>query len=278
MCGEARRHLVQVYLNMAQFDEMFKIGDAFMNKICVEKGQIFGYLTVIKELASTTCPSGQKVRWVQCKCSCGKIVTVSLYELTRKTNNQKSCGCYGKTLGSLSITKYNQSELAKLHRQSRAQETDVRRAAKMQDANYIARRRLHNIHHSMLERCYNKKADSYKYYGGKGINVCDEWKNSFDTFVKWALTHGYNASLSLDRIDSNQSYCPENCRWVTKTIQANNTSRNVYIASANGELKTIAEWGRVFNLPADIIRMRYIRRQNCVIEDINFPIRPKNIN
>ena len=244
-----------------------------MNKIIVEEGQVYGYLTVIQELDSTTYPSGRKERWVMCKCSCGKTVKIALYELTKKTKSQKSCGCYGKTLGSISITKYNQSELAKIRQQSRVQETRVRRIARMRDPDYIARKRLRNIRHSMLARCYNKKADSYRYYGGKGIEVCNEWKNSLDAFVNWALTHGYSASLSLDRIDNDQSYRPENCRWVTKIAQANHTSKNVYIASISGEIKTAAEWGRIFNLPAEIVRARYTRRKNCVIEDINFPVK-----
>ncbi|MBR6613178.1 MAG: hypothetical protein IKK84_00235 [Clostridia bacterium] len=100
----------------------------------------------------------------------------------------------------------------------------------------------------MKARCYNKNVERYKNYGGRGIKVCDEWRDDFMAFYQWAIKNGYQDSLTLDRKNVNGDYEPSNCRWVTKETQANNTTRNHYI-SYKGETKTIAEWARVKGIP-----------------------------
>ena len=82
--------------------------------------------------------------------------------------------------------------------------------------------RLYSIWNNMKKRTLNPKNKHYQYYGGRGINICDEWKNDFKSFYDWAMSNGYSDELSLDRIDNGGNYCPENCRWVTKTIQCRN--------------------------------------------------------
>lgn len=115
--------------------------------------------------------------------------------------------------------------------------------------------RLGSIYHNMKTRCYNPNYDKYQYYGGKGIAVCDEWLSSYDVFEKWAIENGYDDTLTLDRIDVNGSYCPENCRWVTRKGQANNRTSNRLI-TYNGETKTIQQWADITGISNKTISQR----------------------
>lgn len=85
--------------------------------------------------------------------------------------------------------------------------------------------RLYNIWCSMIDRVENKKSTSYEDYGGRGITICEEWRNNYPSFKKWALQNGYSNSLKIDRIDNDLGYFPNNCRWATQTIQSRNTRR-----------------------------------------------------
>lgn len=118
-------------------------------------------------------------------------------------------------------------------------------------------KRLCKIWECMLNRCYNKNNDNYKHYGKKGITICEDWKNSFESFVIWAKNNGYNDKLTIDRIDFNGNYCPENCRWVTMEEQANNKRNNRFI-TYNGKTQTIAQWSKETGISEGVIRYRYI--------------------
>lgn len=101
--------------------------------------------------------------------------------------------------------------------------------------------RLYSIWVNMKSRCLNPNVESSKYYYNKGITICKEWINSYRTFENWAVNSGYAEHLTIDRIDSNGNYCPENCRWSTSTEQNRNKSNNVYI-TVGDVTKTLKEW------------------------------------
>ena len=231
-----------------------------MNKINVCEGTVFGKLTVIKEL-----PASKKRRRVLCKCLCGNYKIFDLYELTRKTQPAQSCGCLNREINGIRLAKMNH-------------ERAVNKSQKEKEY-FKQRKRLRNIRHCIIERCYNPSADSYKYYGGKGITVCDEWLNSIDNFVLWSLSYGYKDGYYIERIDNKLPYCPSNCTWETPKKQANHTSRNIYIDSKDGNTKTASEWAEIYNLPVHTIRRRFIsKNKKCFIEDIIYPLKHKKNN
>ena len=107
--------------------------------------------------------------------------------------------------------------------------------------------RLYRVYQSIKSRCHNHRSDNFYLYGGRGITICDEWKK-FDNFCDWALSNGYDEAAlfgkcTIDRIDPNKGYSPDNCRWVSMREQ-NNNRRNNHLITFNGETKTIAEWER----------------------------------
>lgn len=127
----------------------------------------------------------------------------------------------------------------------------------------------------MKTRCYNPSSNKYHAYGGRGIKVCDEWKNSFANFKKWALSNGYANNLTLDRINNNGNYEPSNCRWVTNKQNTNNTRRN-RILTYNGENHTMSEWCEILGVKLQTLSAR-IYRGWSVEDAITKPIR-KQIN
>lgn len=114
---------------------------------------------------------------------------------------------------------------------------------------------IYKAYRRMINRCYYKKTCHYDIYGGRGIIVCDEWKNDYFSFKKWAIENGYKIGLSLDRIDTNGNYEPSNCRWITMEEQANNKRNNLFY-TINGETKTQAQWCRYYNIPVTNVRRR----------------------
>ena len=153
------------------------------------KGKVFNRLLVVS-------PTGRTVRtgklW-KCLCLCGKHTEVTAAQL--RSNKTKSCGCLQRERTSRKNTKHGSSGTSLYERWS-----------------------------SLKKRCRNKNDADYKYYGARGITVCDEW-NSFLNFKEWALANGYHSHLSIDRINNNEGYMPENCRWVTHAVQMSNTRR-----------------------------------------------------
>ena len=131
--------------------------------------------------------------------------------------------------------------------------------------------RLYSIWRHMKERCHNENHIAFPRYGGRGISVCDQWKNDFFQFKEWSLKNGYREDLTIDRIDNDGNYCPENCRWATRTEQQNNRAVNHFL-TFKGETHTIAEWSRIIGMSRITIRSR-IREGWTIEEALTRPIR-----
>lgn len=191
-----------------------------MGRVIDLTGQRFGRLTVFERDCLTVKSSAY---WI-CICDCGEYVSVNSQSLRR--GKTCSCGCFHKEM---------QNTYGMRHGKSNT--------------------RLYGIWHGMKDRCYNSNNPRYSHYGGKGVAVCDEWKNDFQAFYDWAMANGYSDDLSIDRIDVNGNYEPSNCRWADKKTQANNTSKN-HIVTAFGETKTLAQWAETTGINAITINTR----------------------
>lgn len=115
--------------------------------------------------------------------------------------------------------------------------------------------RIYHIWLDLRQRCNNPKNHAYSNYGGRGIKVCEEWNNSFTSFLSWSEKNGYNNTLSIDRIDVDSDYSPDNCRWVNRKIQ-NINKRNNRRITYKGRTKTMKEWAEQYNMNYDKLRYR----------------------
>lgn len=128
--------------------------------------------------------------------------------------------------------------------------------------------RIYNIYNKIKSRCYYSKDTSYMNYGGRGILICEEWldkQNGFINFYNWAIDNGYTEKLTIDRIDNDGNYEPNNCRWVDKKTQ-NNNKRNNIIIKYNKDTHTLKEWSEILKLNYKMLFNRYTH--NYCIEDI----------
>lgn len=182
-------------------------------------GEVFGKWKVIDFADPDIMKGNRKRRRWLCQCECGTKRTV--IESSLLNGLSKSCGCY-------------HSEIMR----------EVGR--KLFTTHGMTDTRLYRIYQHMINRYYNENDIRYEKYGKRGIRVVDEWL-SFEPFMEWAIANGYNDHLSIDRIDVNGNYSPENCRWADRTTQANNkTSNQKY--SYQGKTLTIAEWAREYDM------------------------------
>lgn len=179
-------------------------------------GLRFGRLTVLERAGS----KNGLATW-RCRCDCGKETTVAGDVL--RNGNTRSCGC--------------------LQRETRSK-LGSSMVAELSDRNTkhgMSRTRLYGIWENIKTRCQNPKSDDYHRYGGRGITICPEWRDSFEAFRDWALANGYRDDLTIERIDTDGDYFPENCKWATMKEQSNNRRSNVPI-TYNGKTQTIAQW------------------------------------
>lgn len=125
---------------------------------------------------------------------------------------------------------------------------------------------LYNNWQGMKNRCYNPNSEDYANYGNRGITVCDLWKDDFVEFLYWALKHGWKKGLTLERIDCNKGYSPDNCKWIPMKEQSKNRRTNRQI-TYNGQTHTIAEWSRITGISRKTLEMR-INSKNFTIEEV----------
>lgn len=180
-------------------------------------GQKFGKLRVIEKVKI----GYGKYKW-RCVCDCGKEHFVRTYHLVH--GNVKSCGC------------------------------EHFKACVTHGMTYS---RLYYIWSAMKARCSNPKTENYPRYGGRGISVCNEWRQ-FERFRDWAYSNGYTDELTIDRIDNDRDYCPGNCRWVPMSEQAKNTRAN-RIIEYKGEKKILSDMARRYGLKPSVVSHRLSR-------------------
>ena len=136
--------------------------------------------------------------------------------------------------------------------------------------------RLQNIYHHMMNRCYDSSCKEFRFYGGKGIGVCDEWRYNSSSFKEWALSSGYCDDLTIDRIDSSKNYSPSNCRWIPLTENCKYKS-STFLLEVNGEKHTGRDWAKICHLGTNTINM--LLRQYSTSDVQKFiEVRLKDIN
>lgn len=204
-----------------------------MDRLIDLAGQRFGRWVVVELDVKK-----KRTHWV-CRCDCGNVKSVIGGNLRR--GKTISCGCHRKEY---------LKELKTIHGQRRT--------------------RLFGIWSKMKERCYKPNTKGYKDYGGRGITVCDEWRNDFVAFHRWAMANGYDETLTIERINNNAGYSPDNCKWATRFEQNSNKRNNHYI-TIDGLSKTVSEWARVSGISRKTIQSRIAYGWND--EDLIKPVK-----
>lgn len=188
-------------------------------------GRRFGRLSVIG-----VDDRGTRKTYFWCKCDCGTVKSIRGDGLL--SGSIVSCGCKKREQDRINL------EANHKHKMSHT--------------------RPYEIWQGIKGRCYNKNDVRYSRYGGRGITVCEEWREDFAAFYKWALANGYRDDLTIDRIDNNKGYSPDNCRWADQETQSRNRASNVIIRIGNAT-RTLVEWCEIFDLDYKTVYARYRR-------------------
>ena len=193
------------------------------------EGQRFGRLTVLE----FDHRAKNYHKYYKCLCDCGKVKVINSNNLKRGL--AKSCGCLQRDITILR-----------------------NKTTKQKDKHKYKDYSLYGLWRAIGSRCLCKTEPAYKDYGGRGITMCDEWKDNYPAFLEWAKQNGYQKGLMIDRIDNNGNYCPENCRFVDSFVQANNKRNNI-LFTINGITDTLSNFARKFNLNPKKLYSRYYK-------------------
>ena len=188
-------------------------------------GERFYRLYVIRQAPNRVYKNGETKRCWLCQCDCGNTIVVTTQEL--RNGDTRSCGCLKTELTKIRLTTHGKN-----------------------------RTHLHNVWKAMRKRCSNVNNKDYCRYGGRGIKVCDEWQNDFLSFERWAINNGYIEGLTIDRVNNDGNYEPNNCRWVTHKDQCNNRCNSICITH-NNESHSLSEWADLLNIKYSTLYSRY---------------------
>jgi hypothetical protein len=193
-----------------------------MSKIKDLTGKRFGRLTVISFAGCRYSKCGHKTAYWNCKCDCGNEKVAAYGNLVN--GNTKSCGCYKKECIRKNFATHRKSN-----------------------------HRLYKIRINMIERCNKETNPAYHYYGARGIKVCKEWEDDFQVFYDWAMENGYQDNLTIERIDNDKGYSPDNCMWITQSEQMRNR-RNTHFIMYKGNKITLSEAYKLTGVDRSTIR------------------------
>jgi len=196
-------------------------------------GKKIGMLTIVAESAHDPSYGKYSGERLIAQCECGKIKSVNRQAVLK--GSVKSCGC----LVAIKATRHG-----------------------------LSYEKLYRVHKSMIQRCYNSSHWLYPRYGGRGICVCENWRDNIKSFIEWAKANGYENTLTIDRIDNDGNYEPKNCRFVTKKENMNNTSKTIFL-EINGVKISLQDAASKYNIDQTVIYQR-LKKLKWTMEDCVF--------
>lgn len=207
-----------------------------IKKQLIESGDVIGRYLILNEAERR----GSK-RYYLCKCECGNEKEVRMDSL--RNGKAISCGCYNKEMSIKANTKHG-----------------------------MYKTRIYRIWHGMKSRCLNYNNDSYKNYGGRGISICSEWMD-FSAFKKWSIINGYKDFLTIERVNVNGNYNPQNCTWISMEEQRRNTTVTKNI-SYDGKTLTLRQWAKEMNMCNSTLSRR-LKKGWSVEKSLTTPLQRK---